>query len=160
MCGMPTDCQHSKLRTPHHPAPAHLPQVVVCESHDTPGGAAHAWTVPAPGGGGGVYHFEAGPSLYSDMGGRGRGANPLAHVLQALGEPLDLLQYKNWNVLVPGVYCRAVLPLLHPGRALAVLLAFCLHAVLRGGEQTARYECHMHATAACRPLPLRQRASF
>ena len=35
------------------------------------------------------------------MGGRGRGANPLAHVLQALGEPLDLLTYKNWNVLTP-----------------------------------------------------------
>lgn len=38
-------------------------QVVVCESHDTPGGAAHAWTVPAPGGG--LYHLESGPSLYS-----------------------------------------------------------------------------------------------
>ncbi|KAL4858768.1 Prolycopene isomerase 1 [Chlorella vulgaris] len=73
-------------------------QVVVCESHDTPGGAAHAWTVRAPGGGEGLYHFESGPSLYSDMGGRGRGANPLAHVLQALDEPLDLLRYKTWNV--------------------------------------------------------------
>ncbi len=38
-------------------------QVVVCESHDTPGGAAHAWTVRAPAGG--LYHFESGPSLYS-----------------------------------------------------------------------------------------------
>lgn len=48
-------------------APTVLPfvafQVVVCESHDTPGGAAHAWTVPAPGGG--LYHLESGPSLYS-----------------------------------------------------------------------------------------------
>ncbi len=35
------------------------------------------------------------------MAGRGRGANPLAHVLQALGEDLDLLTYKNWNVLLP-----------------------------------------------------------
>lgn len=35
------------------------------------------------------------------MAGRGRGANPLAHVLQALGEELDLLTYKNWNVLLP-----------------------------------------------------------
>ncbi|KAL4428146.1 hypothetical protein ABPG75_002235 [Micractinium tetrahymenae] len=74
--------------------------VLVCESHDTPGGAAHAWTVRAPDGGG-LYHFESGPSLYSDMAGRGRGANPLAHVLQALGEPLDLLRYKNWNVVLP-----------------------------------------------------------
>lgn len=36
------------------------------------------------------------------MSGRGRGANPLAHVLQALDEPLDLLTYKNWNVWLPG----------------------------------------------------------
>ena len=76
----------------------------------------------------------AGPSLYSDMGGRGRAANPLAHVLQAswhvgraahserapaggstplypthnptpslqaVGEELDLIQYNNWNVLLP-----------------------------------------------------------
>jgi hypothetical protein len=35
------------------------------------------------------------------MGGRGPGANPLAHVLQALDEPLDLLQYKTWNVVLP-----------------------------------------------------------
>lgn len=35
------------------------------------------------------------------MAGRGRGANPLAHVLQALGEPLELLRYKTWNVVTP-----------------------------------------------------------
>ena len=33
--------------------------------------------------------------------GRGRGANPLAHVLQAVGEPLDLLEYNSWNVILP-----------------------------------------------------------
>lgn len=33
--------------------------------------------------------------------GRGRGANPIAHVLQAIGEPLELLQYDSWNVLLP-----------------------------------------------------------
>ncbi|EFN55141.1 hypothetical protein CHLNCDRAFT_35537 [Chlorella variabilis] len=75
-------------------------KVVVCESHDVPGGAAHTWTVRAPGGEG-LYHFESGPSLYSDMAGRGRGANPLAHVLQALDEPLDLLPYRTWNVVLP-----------------------------------------------------------
>ena len=42
-------------------------RVVVCESHDTPGGAAHAWTVKAPGSEG-LYHFESGPSLYSGAG--------------------------------------------------------------------------------------------
>jgi hypothetical protein len=33
--------------------------------------------------------------------GRGRDANPLAHVLQAIGEPLECKQYNTWNVVVP-----------------------------------------------------------
>ena len=32
---------------------------------------------------------------------RGRGANPLAHVLQAIDEPLDLIEYNRWNVVLP-----------------------------------------------------------
>ena len=32
---------------------------------------------------------------------RGRGANPIAHVLQALGEDLELLEYDQWQVLLP-----------------------------------------------------------
>lgn len=32
---------------------------------------------------------------------RGRGANPIAHVLQAIGEPLELLRYNKWNVILP-----------------------------------------------------------
>lgn len=35
------------------------------------------------------------------MAGTGRGANPLAHVLAALGEPLDLLKYNDWSILLP-----------------------------------------------------------
>ena len=35
------------------------------------------------------------------MVGRGRGANPLAHVLQGVGEDLELLRYRNWNVILP-----------------------------------------------------------
>ncbi|CAG9466303.1 unnamed protein product [Pedinophyceae sp. YPF-701] len=69
--------------------------VIVCESHDVPGGAAHAWVHPKG------YHFEAGPSLYSGMAARGPEANPLAHVFQAIGEPLELIRYKTWNVMVP-----------------------------------------------------------
>ncbi len=103
--------------------------VVVCESHNIPGGTAHAWQRDG-------YHFESGPSLYrcalhvddhgricaavvchspaihmflipthlsthSGMDGSGREAYPLAHVLQAIDEPLDLIKYKQWNVLVP-----------------------------------------------------------
>lgn len=33
--------------------------------------------------------------------GRGRDANPLAHVLQAIDEPLECKQYNTWNVIVP-----------------------------------------------------------
>ena len=40
-----------------------LLQVVVCESHNIPGGAAHAWVKKG-------YHFESGPSLYSGMASR------------------------------------------------------------------------------------------
>ncbi len=32
---------------------------------------------------------------------RGRGANPIAHVLQAIDEPLELIEYNRWNVIVP-----------------------------------------------------------
>lgn len=69
-------------------------QVVVCESHSIPGGAAHAFTR-------GGYHFESGPSLYSGMAAHGPAANPLAHVLQAIGEELDLIEYDDWQVFLP-----------------------------------------------------------
>lgn len=49
----------------------------------------------------GGFHFESGPSLYSGMASRGRGANPLAHVLQAIDEPLELLEYNQWNIVIP-----------------------------------------------------------
>ena len=49
----------------------------------------------------GGFHFESGPSLYSGMASRGRGANPLAHVLAAIEEPLELLEYKHWNLVIP-----------------------------------------------------------
>lgn len=123
-------------------------KVVVLESHDIPGGAAHSWVQKG-------YHFESGPSLYSDMASRGdpvarcqqtvrccrkhavnatarhvisqtrtpacrpehfafaesagRAANPLAQVLQAIDEPLELIEYNTWNILVPeGEYLTEV----------------------------------------------------
>lgn len=66
----------------------------MCESHNIPGGAAHAWVQKG-------YHFESGPSLYSGMAGTGAAANPLALVLRAIDEPLDLIEYNQWNVLLP-----------------------------------------------------------
>jgi hypothetical protein len=35
------------------------------------------------------------------MGSRGKEGNPLAHVLQAIGEELELVQYNTWNVILP-----------------------------------------------------------
>lgn len=68
--------------------------VTVCESHSVAGGAAHTFNRRG-------YHFESGPSLYSGMDGRGQAANPLAHVLQAIEEPLPLIKYDTWNVIAP-----------------------------------------------------------
>lgn len=65
-----------------------MAQVTVCESHSIPGGAAHAWVRDG-------YHFESGPSLYSGMADRGKAANPLAHVLQAVGEELNLIKCES-----------------------------------------------------------------
>lgn len=47
------------------------------------------------------YHFESGPSLYSGMDDRGVAANPLSHVFQAIDEPLPLIKYNKWNVILP-----------------------------------------------------------
>ncbi|KAJ9513398.1 hypothetical protein QJQ45_005949 [Haematococcus lacustris] len=69
-------------------------RVSVVESHSVAGGACHTFTRQG-------YHFESGPSLYSGMGGRGKEANPVGHVLQVLGEPLDLITYNTWNVFLP-----------------------------------------------------------
>ena len=46
------------------------------------------------------YHFESGPSLYSGMAAHGRAANPLSHVMQAIGESLDLIEYNCWNLVL------------------------------------------------------------
>lgn len=70
--------------------------VLVVEAHDVPGGAAHTFSRSG-------FHFESGPSLYSGMESRGISANPLSLVLQAIDEPLDLLKYDVWNVLLPEV---------------------------------------------------------
>ena len=68
--------------------------VLVVESHYEAGGCAHTFKR-------GGYHFESGPSLYSGLTGTGPTASPLAHVLQAIDEPLDLLSYDGWNVILP-----------------------------------------------------------
>jgi phytoene dehydrogenase-like protein len=54
--------------------------VLVLESHDIPGGAAHSFDVKG-------YHFDSGPSLFSGLSSRGPQANPLAQVCQTSPSP-------------------------------------------------------------------------
>uniref|UniRef100_A0A2P2MQW1 Amine oxidase domain-containing protein n=1 Tax=Rhizophora mucronata TaxID=61149 RepID=A0A2P2MQW1_RHIMU len=68
--------------------------VIVLESHDLPGGAAHSFDIKG-------YKFDSGPSLFSGLQSRGPQANPLAQVLDALGESLPCVNYDSWMVYVP-----------------------------------------------------------
>ncbi|KAJ0517249.1 putative prolycopene isomerase [Helianthus annuus] len=68
--------------------------VIVLESHDLPGGAAHSFEVKD-------YKFDSGPSLFSGFQSRGLQANPLAQVLDALGESIPCAKYDSWMVYVP-----------------------------------------------------------
>ena len=80
------------------------------------------------------YHFESGPSLYSGMASSGKEGNPLAHVLQAIEEPLDLIEYDDWNVLLPeGEFLTRV----GGSNFEAVLSEVCCHL-----KNRARCACH------------------
>ncbi|KAK9670524.1 hypothetical protein RND81_13G207300 [Saponaria officinalis] len=68
--------------------------VLVLESHDQPGGAAHSFQING-------YNFDSGPSLFSGFQSRGPQANPLAQVLDALGETVPCAKYDSWMVYIP-----------------------------------------------------------
>ncbi|KAK7363932.1 hypothetical protein VNO77_06097 [Canavalia gladiata] len=68
--------------------------VLVLESHDQPGGAAHSFDIKG-------YKFDSGPSLFSGLQSRGPQANPLAQVLDAIGESLPCATYDSWMVYLP-----------------------------------------------------------
>nr|ATB19529.1 putative FAD/NAD(P)-binding oxidoreductase family protein [Thuja plicata] len=68
--------------------------VLVLESHDLPGGAAHSFQIKG-------YKFDSGPSLFSGLSSRGPQANPLAQVLDALGESIPCVPYDSWMVYLP-----------------------------------------------------------
>ena len=72
--------------------------VLVLEAHSQPGGAAHGFERQG-------YHFESGPSLWSGLS-RWPSSNPLAQILRALDQPLDVLTYKDWDVLFPEGHLR------------------------------------------------------
>ena len=67
--------------------------VVVCESHSIPGGAAHGFER-------GGFLFDSGPSLYSGLS-YSPSANPLRQVLDAIGEDATWLNYDTWGCCLP-----------------------------------------------------------
>jgi carotene isomerase len=68
-------------------------EVVVCESHSIPGGAAHGFERQG-------FKFDSGPSLYSGLSYR-PSTNPLRHVLDAIEEELPCLPYDTWGCWLP-----------------------------------------------------------
>ena len=73
-------------------------EVLVLEAHSQPGGAAHGFERQG-------YRFESGPSLWSGLS-RWPSSNPLAQILRALDQPLDVVSYKDWDVLFPEGHLR------------------------------------------------------
>ena len=73
-------------------------EVLVLEAHGAAGGAAHGFQRQG-------YHFESGPSLWSGLG-RWPSSNPLAQILRALDEPLEVMPYRDWDVLFPEGHLR------------------------------------------------------
>ena len=67
--------------------------VVVLESHDAPGGAAHTWERRG-------FHFESGPSLYSGLS-SDRSPNPLKNIFQIVGEDCQWITYDRWGTVLP-----------------------------------------------------------
>lgn len=88
-------------------------EVAVLEQHYEIGGCAHAFTVgldgrtipsarlakepQTP-----VFHFEAGPSLYSGLS-PAASPNPLKHVFQMIGEEPEWIEYDTWGAHLPEV---------------------------------------------------------
>jgi phytoene dehydrogenase-like protein len=67
--------------------------VTVCESHTTPGGAAHAFERDG-------FHFESGPSFFTGLSVE-KSNNPLRQVLDQLGETVESVSYDSWNTHFP-----------------------------------------------------------
>ena len=68
-------------------------ETVVCESHNIPGGAAHAFEYQG-------YHFDSGPSLHSGLS-YSPSSNPLKQVLDALDVDLPCYTYDTWGCCLP-----------------------------------------------------------
>ena len=75
--------------------------VLVLESHDQPGGAAHAFEVKG-------YKFDSGPSLFSGFQSRGPQASPLAQVIPPTTVPSLFLSYVLFKSLIFSCICVRV----------------------------------------------------
>ena len=67
--------------------------VIVCESHSIPGGAAHGFERNG-------FKFDSGPSLYSGLS-SSPSPNPLRQVLDAIGEDVQWATYDTWGCCLP-----------------------------------------------------------
>jgi phytoene dehydrogenase-like protein len=67
--------------------------VTVCESHTTPGGAAHGFERDG-------FHFESGPSFFTGLSVE-ESSNPLRQVLDLLEETVESVPYDRWNIHFP-----------------------------------------------------------
>jgi phytoene dehydrogenase-like protein len=67
--------------------------VVVCESHTTPGGAAHGFERDG-------FHFESGPSFFTGFT-TPQSNNPMRIVLDQIGESVEAVAYDHWNFHFP-----------------------------------------------------------
>ncbi|WP_445632300.1 Carotene isomerase [Nostoc sp. DSM 114161] len=70
--------------------------VIVCESHSIPGGAAHSFERNG-------FKFDCGPSLYSGLS-YSPSTNPLRQVLDAIGSELPCVTYETWGCYLPEGY--------------------------------------------------------
>jgi phytoene dehydrogenase-like protein len=76
--------------------------VVVLESHDHPGGAAHGFSIRDTQIGG-DFHFDTGPSFFSGLNPDlpARASNPMRTVLDALDEGVPCVPYDSFGLLFP-----------------------------------------------------------
>jgi len=74
--------------------------VMVCESHTHPGGAAHGFERRSKDYPGGVFKFDTGPSFFAGLA-HSPSSNPLKQVLDLLGEEIDVISYDKWNYILP-----------------------------------------------------------
>jgi len=109
-------------------------EVTVCESHTTPGGAAHAFQRDG-------FHFESGPSLFTGLTAQSS-TNPLKQVLDLLGEHVAAVSYDRWKTHMPeGVFIASSDRKLFHDQ----LRRFCSQAAL---NQWLRLEARLEQLAA------------